>query len=56
MSIPCFSWDAPVREHEAPGGVYANGIISKTYRQGSLIPIIVDITANHQVSIRASNG
>ncbi len=42
-------WDeAPFRRHEAPGGMYATGIITKTYRQGSLIPVIVDVTANHQ--------
>ena len=42
------SWDADPREHEAPFGKFANGIITKTYKQGSLIPVIVDITANHQ--------
>merc|ERR1712141_176516 len=34
------------RAHEA-GGKYANGIIVKTYEKESVIPIDVDITANH---------
>lgn len=42
------AWGAIPRAHEAPGGIYATGIIGKSYRQGSYIPIIVDITANHQ--------
>lgn len=41
-------WDQLPRQHEAPGGLYATGIITKTYKQGSFIPVIVDITANHQ--------
>ena len=41
-------WNAFPRQHEAPNGIYATGIITKTYKQGSFIPVIVDITANHQ--------
>jgi len=41
-------WGDYPRAHEAPGGIYATGIIVKTYKQGSYIPIIIDITANHQ--------
>lgn len=41
-------WDEYPRAHEAPGGIYATGIITKTYKQGSFIPVIIDITANHQ--------
>jgi len=41
-------WNVWPRQNEAPHGVYATGIISKTYRQGSIIPVVVDITANHQ--------
>ena len=41
-------WDQRPRQHEAPGGLYATGIVTKTYRQGSLIPVIIDVTANHQ--------
>ena len=26
-------WDQYPRDHEAPGGIYANGIVTKTYRQ-----------------------
>jgi len=36
------------RQNEAPHGLYATGIITKTYRQGSIIPVVIDITANHQ--------
>jgi hypothetical protein len=41
-------WDAFPREHEAPHGRFATGIIAKTYRQGSVIPVVLDLTANHQ--------
>lgn len=41
-------WDAWPRQNEAPHGIYATGIIGKTYRQGSIIPVVVEITANHQ--------
>jgi len=41
-------WDAFPRQNEAPHGLYATGIITKTYRQGSIIPVVLDITANHQ--------
>jgi len=41
-------WDEYPRANEAPGGIYATGIITKTYKQGSVIPIVLDITANHQ--------
>ena len=41
-------WNQQTRAHEAPGGIYATGIIVKTYKQGSYIPVIIDITANHQ--------
>lgn len=37
------------REHEA-GGKFANGIVTRTYRQGDPMPITVHLTANHQVS------
>merc|ERR1712002_1216250 len=33
--------------HEAPGGMYANGIIVDTYQQGSWIDVHVEITTNH---------
>lgn len=41
-------WNVWPRQNEAPHGVFATGVISKTYRQGSIIPVVVDITANHQ--------
>lgn len=42
------AWDDYPRANEAPGGIYATGIITKTYTQGSVIPVVLDITANHQ--------
>jgi hypothetical protein len=33
-------------DHE-PGGPYATGIIGKTYQQGQIINVTIDITANH---------
>ncbi|CAL1532026.1 unnamed protein product [Lymnaea stagnalis] len=35
------------REHEA-GGKYANGIITREYKQGDVIDVTVHITANHK--------
>ncbi len=40
-------WDAEPRQHEAPGGAFANGIIAREYRPGQKIQVIVDVTANH---------
>ena len=34
-------WHDPIREHEAPDGIFATGIIGKSYKQGSYIPVIV---------------
>ena len=42
-------WDANVRQHEAPGGRYANGVIVRQYTPGEIIPIVSHITANHVV-------
>merc|ERR1711955_680 len=39
-------WDGP-REHEAPGGRYANGNIVATYRQGQEIDVAVEVTTSH---------
>lgn len=36
-----------VKQHEAPGGRYANGIITRTYRPGQEIDVKIDVTANH---------
>ena len=38
--------DLEIRDHE-PGGIYAKGIIGKTYTEGQEITITIDITANH---------
>merc|ERR1712098_241971 len=34
--------------HEAPGGRYANGHITKEYKQGQEFDIAIDITTNHK--------
>jgi len=41
-------WGADLREHEAPNGKYANGIITRNYQPGSEITVKVLITANHK--------
>ena len=41
-------YDAAVREHEAPNGKYANGIIVRQYEAGEIIDISIDVTANHK--------
>ena len=41
------AWDAAVRQHEAPGGRYANGVIVRRYSPGELITVTSHITANH---------
>ena len=43
-------WDAETREHEAPGGKFANGIVVRHYRPGQVITVTSHITANHVVS------
>ena len=45
-------WGADMREHEAPNGKYANGIITRNYQPGSEITVKVLITANHKVSCK----
>ena len=40
-------WDADPRQHESPGGAFANGLITRVYRPGQIIPIEIDVTANH---------
>ena len=40
-------WDAETRQHEAPGGRFANGIIVREYQPGDVIPVVSHITANH---------
>lgn len=43
-------YGASPRNHEAPGGRYANGIIVREYRAGQVIDVQVDLTANHKGS------
>ena len=45
------AYDAQPRQHEAPGGMYANGIITRGYTPGQEITVTAHITANHVVSI-----
>ena len=40
-------WLANPKEHEAPGGKYANGIITDTYEEGQEVEVRIQITANH---------
>ena len=40
--------DAWPRQHEAPGGRFANGIITRQYRPGQDIVVKIDVTANHK--------
>ena len=44
------AYDAQPRQHEAPGGMYANGIITRGYTPGQEINVTAHITANHVVS------
>jgi len=39
-------FDEP-KAHEAPGGLYATGTIVNSYTAGQVIPIQIEITANH---------
>ena len=41
-------YGASPRNHEAPGGRYANGIIVREYKIGQVIDVQVDVTANHK--------
>ena len=45
------AYDAQPRQHEAPGGMYANGIITRGYTPGQEITVTAHVTANHLVSI-----
>ena len=44
-------WDARPREHEAPGGMFATGVITRNYSPGQQITVTSHITANHLVRI-----
>jgi hypothetical protein len=41
------AYDDEPREHEAPDGLFANGIIVAYYQPGQYIDVLVDITTNH---------
>ena len=40
-------WDVTPRPHEV-GGRYANGIVTRTYEESSVIQVVVDLTAAHR--------
>ena len=42
------AYDAKVKEHEAPEGKYANGIIVREYQAGDIIAVNVQVTSNHK--------
>jgi len=41
-------YDEPVKPHQAPGGIFATGTIVRTYKQGDIIPVTIQITATHK--------
>ena len=42
------AYDEPVKPHEAPGGLFATGTIVRTYTQGQIIPVTIQLTATHR--------
>ncbi|XP_012054317.1 PREDICTED: uncharacterized protein LOC105617366 [Atta cephalotes] len=40
-------WDSPTPRVHETGGKYGNGVIVRRYRTGSVIPVRVELTANH---------
>jgi hypothetical protein len=45
------AYDAQPRQIEAPGGLFANGVITRGYTLGQEITVTAHITDNHVVSI-----
>ncbi|KZS12834.1 Uncharacterized protein APZ42_022080 [Daphnia magna] len=41
-------FDEIIKPHEAPGGAFATGTITRTYTEGQVIPVKIDITALHK--------
>ncbi|XP_011166939.1 uncharacterized protein LOC105200861 [Solenopsis invicta] len=41
------AWDSPTPRVHETGGKYGNGVIVRRYRTGSVIPVRVELTANH---------
>jgi len=41
-------YDALTKDHEAPDGKYANGIIVGEFQDGDIIDVTIEITANHK--------
>lgn len=42
------AYDELIKPHEAPGGVFATGTITRSYSEGQIIPVTIDITALHK--------
>ena len=42
------AFDANPKEHEAPNGKFANGIIVRDYKPGQVMQVQVEVTANHK--------
>ncbi|KAH0954937.1 hypothetical protein HN011_012323 [Eciton burchellii] len=40
-------WDSPIPRAHEMGGKYGNGVIVRRYKTGSVIPVRVELTANH---------
>jgi len=40
-------WGAQDPSHEAPGGKFATGTITGTFKSGTVVPVTVQLTANH---------
>ncbi|XP_064596497.1 uncharacterized protein LOC135463108 [Liolophura sinensis] len=41
-------WDVPDKPHEFPNGKYAKGIIVDKFKSGDIMPVKVQLTANHR--------
>ena len=41
-------FDANPKQHEAPNGKFANGIIVRKYEPGQVMKVQIQITANHK--------
>lgn len=44
------AFDELIKPHEAPGGVFATGLITRNYTEGQIISVRIEITAYHKGS------
>lgn len=42
------AWDMPGKPHEFPNGKFAKGIIVDKFKAGDIMPVKVQLTANHR--------